>query len=441
MFWVFLLGFTSGYPWVITASCLSAWLADADVNKGTIGLFGLVATGYAINFFWGPVVDHVRIPLLHKIGLRRSWLFLCVLVMCLSTFCLSIWGVKVGVTTEANLSNTLWLMAIFLVIVGYTSATLDIVTAAYRINIVKSSEPHLIGIAASMEVAGWWTGYSLPAMFALLWVDKIGWNNTYLGLALLFIPIGLWILIGFREPEVIPRKPIRRFWDLLDVTHFGAVWEFLTRLKWIALFVLLFIFTFKLGEAFLGRMSIVFYKDVGFTNEQVGWYSKGWNGIVTVTASIFAGLFIGKFRAIPTLIIGGIAMAATNLMFAWIAVDASTQGVPSLDLYFWTVLLDGISGAFATIAFVTFITHYTSRVHSATQYAAMASLGTLGRTTLAASSGFVVIWLGDNWSLYFILTAVAVIPALSLLFPIARLKKRYEAKRRATNESVSVDNV
>lgn len=81
------------------------------------------------------------------------------------------------------------------------------------------------------------------------------------------------------------------------------------------------------------------------------------------------------------------------------------------------LLLGGITRRFATIAFITFITH------SATQYAATAALGTLGRTTLAAFSGLVVEALGDNWVLYFILTAVAVIPALLLLFSITRFSK------------------
>ena len=50
----------------------------------------------------------------------------------------------------------------------------------------------------------------------------------------------------------------------------------------IALAILAFIFLFKIGEAFLGRMSVIFYKEIGFTKTDIALYSKGLGWLTTV---------------------------------------------------------------------------------------------------------------------------------------------------------------
>ena len=424
MLWIFLLGCYSGYPWAVWSSCQVLWLAQVDISKGTIGLFSLLGVGYGINWLWAPIVDHVRLPILHKIGHRKSWLILCLTVMCLATFCVSFFVFFEPASENFDPVPALILLSAFLLVIAWSSATLDITTAAYRINIIKPTETRLVGTAAAMEVAGWWVGYGLPAGFAFWLAEIAGWNVAYGWLATIFL-VGVFIVFAIGEPERVVRKPIRRFMELLDRTHFGAFLEFFKRNGTaLALYVLLFVFSFKLGEAFLGKMSIVFYDNIGFSGKQIGVISKWIGTLITVSGSLLAGLFVARFKLLPTLIISGIGMAATNLMFVWIAVDVSQSGVPSGTLFVWTTVLDNFSGAFASLAFVSFITHYTSRIHSATQYTALSSLGTLGRTSLAALSGFAVEGLGDNWVLFFILTSVAIVPALMLLWPIHRKMKK-----------------
>ncbi|MGO2321043.1 MAG: AmpG family muropeptide MFS transporter, partial [Vibrio toranzoniae] len=112
------------------------------------------------------------------------------------------------------------------------------------------------------------------------------------------------------------------------------------------------------------------------------------------------------------LMIGGIAMASSNLMFAWIA-----QVGPNEHLFLATLMVDNFTSAFSTVAFVSFLTMVTGQAFSATQYALLASLGNLGRTTLASFSGEVVDYLND-WSTFFILTALMVIPSLIMLYSL-----------------------
>ena len=188
-----------------------------------------------------------------------------------------------------------------------------------------------------------------------------------------------------------------------------------------ALGLLLFIFIFKLGESFLGRMSIVFYKEVGFDNTAIAAYSKLLTWAVTMIAAIPCGLLNAHFGLIRGLYISGICMAASNLMFCLIAAAG-----PDIPLYIFTVIVDGLTAAWASIAFVSFISMLCNHAFSATQYALMASLSTLGRTTVASFSGQAVDALDGNWSVFFVVTALMVIPSLLLLWRLTpRLREHY----------------
>merc|ERR1712072_815900 len=114
---------------------------------------------------------------------------------------------------------------------------------------------------------------------------------------------------------------------------------------------------------------------------------------------------------IKTMFFAGILMAATNLLFAALAWTGKSEL-----LFAIAVIFDDMAAAFATVAFVAFISLLVDRTYTATQYALLASIGTAGRTTLAASSGALVDWLNGDWGIFFVITAVMVIPSLIFLW-------------------------
>ncbi|NCO47349.1 MAG: AmpG family muropeptide MFS transporter, partial [Vibrio sp.] len=154
------------------------------------------------------------------------------------------------------------------------------------------------------------------------------------------------------------------------------------------------------------------YKEIGFSNEQIGHYSKliGWGA--TLFFTLIGSMFNVRFGIVRGLMIGGIAMSASNLMFSWIA-----QVGPNEHLFLATIIVDNFTTAFSTVAFVSFLTVLTGQAFSATQYALLASLGNFGRTTLASFSGELVDYL-NNWSLFFIITALMVVPSLIMLYSL-----------------------
>lgn len=429
LLYIFFMGCASGFPWVLIGSNMSGWLQDAGLSRAAIGYFGSIFVVYALNFLWAPLLDRVKLPVLHRLlGQRRSWILLMQSFM----FCATL---TIAYTDPSH--SLLWTSLLALSI-AVASSTQDVAIDAYRIDSIAGEKLRLPP-AAAMAVIGWWTGYSLPGAIAFFNADKLGWNTVYLGMAAIQLLLIL-ATIYCREPktdrDALQQKASLRYqhrmgqgklsgylvW--LSVTVIEPFAEFFRRNGWqMALSLLLFVFLFKIGEAFLGRMSIPFYREVGFSNEQIAEYSKliGWLAMVIFT--LIGSAINIRFGILRGLFIGGVAMAASNLMFAWIAVVG-----PNTNLFLATILVDNFTSAFSTVAFVSFLTFLTGHAFSATQYALLASLGNLGRTTLASFSGELVDFLEGDWALFFTITALMVIPSLCLLLWIGRKFKALEPK-------------
>ncbi len=145
-------------------------------------------------------------------------------------------------------------------------------------------------------------------------------------------------------------------------------------------------------------------------------------------------MFNVRFGIVKGLMIGGIAMSASNLMFAWIA-----QVGPNEHLFLATIIVDNFTTAFSTVAFVSFLTILTGQAFSATQYALLASLGNFGRTTLASFSGELVDMLND-WSTFFIITSLMVIPSLIMLYSLRHYFNDLLEKARARDAQPKADD-
>ena len=399
-------------------SVMSAWLSDEGLSRSTIGLFGIVFATYSFNFLWSPFIDKLKPPFL---GQRRGWIIAMQGVTALC--CLAI--------SQLNAQSDLFTMALIAFLIAIASSTQDIAIDGFRIDSIAENDKDGLSAASSVATAGWWTGYGgLGAIpFYLADLTSWTWPNIYLVLAAFMIVL-MMATVFAKEPDIDRESLLRA------ITHDNAqgagTWlkttiitpfvEFFNRngVK-LAVSFLLFIFLFKIGEAFLGRMSIVFYKEIGFSNSDIGTYSKLLNWWVTIVFSLLGGLVNIRYGIYRGLMIAGIAMAASNLMFALIA-----QTGPSTSLLAAAVIIDGFTAAWSTVAMVSLISLLCNRAFSATQYALMASLSVAGRTSVASYSGFIVDYLDGNWSLFFIITALMVIPSLCFLYSIREHIKKVE---------------
>ena len=424
---ILLLGIISGFPWVLIGSSLSLWLKEDGLSRSTIGWAGLIFAVYAFNYLWAPIIDRIRIPwLTNKIGHRRGWIVTMQFVILIS---LVLWSV---VNPTANLA----LVITIGLVIAVASATQDITVDALRIEQIGEDEGKSMQAGAAMAVVGWWTGYKLGGVIALNaaeYFQNIGFENYWqitflvLGIFIILCNIGLMFV---HEPQPIERQKSQKDTDLMFESKLGSSNAATKSIAWIggtiagpiisffringfkiALGILAFVFLFKIGEAFLGRMSIIFYKEIGFSKSDIALYSKGLGWITTVIFTLLGGLFAIRSGVVKAMFISGILMASTNILFSVLAWSGKSEW-----LFAIAVIFDDMAAAFATVAFVAFISLLVDRTYTATQYALLASIGTAGRTTLAASSGAMVDWLNGDWGIFFIITAIMVIPSLICLW-------------------------
>ena len=424
---ILLLGSISGFPWVLIGSSLSLWLKEDGLSRSTIGWAGLIFGVYAFNYLWAPLVDRIQIPFLtKKIGHRRAWIVLMQLIILAS---LVLWSL-------INPTENLALVITVGLLIAIASATQDITVDALRIEQIGENEGKSMAAGAAMAVVGWWSGYKLGGVIALFsaeYFQMLGFENYWqitfliLGILIILMNIGL-MFIGEQNSD--ERKVKQALNDKIISEKLGNKNIFSNLMTWIggtlggpiisffkkngysiALGILGFVFLFKVGEAFLGRMSIIFYKEIGFSKSDIAIYSKTLGWITTVIFTLLGGLFVIRSGVLKAMFLAGIIMACTNLLFSVLAWSDKSEL-----LFAIAVIFDDIAAAFATVAFVAFISLLVDRAYTATQYALLASIGTAGRTTLASSSGALVDWLNGNWGLFFILTALMVIPSLIILW-------------------------
>ena len=426
---ILLLGAISGFPWVLIGSSLSLWLKEEGLSRSTIGWAGLIFGVYAFNYLWAPLIDRLQIPVLtKKLGHRRGWI---VLMQIAILICLIIWSF-------INPTENLTLLIVIGLIIAIASSTQDITVDALRIEQIGENEGKSMAAGAAMAVVGWWSGYKLGGMISLLtaeYLENIGitnyWQITFLilGIIIILMSIGLMFI---HEPILTDRSLKQKETDKLIESKLGSKNVITSIVAWIsgtlggpiisffkkngfsiAIGILGFVFLFKIGEAFLGRMSIIFYKEIGFSKGDIAIYSKTLGWITTVVFTLLGGLFVIRSGVLKAMFLAGILMAATNLLFTVLAWSGKSEL-----LFAIAVIFDDIAAAFATVAFVAFISLLVDRAYTATQYALLASIGTAGRTTLASSSGALVDWLNGDWGTFFVLTTIMVIPSLICLWLI-----------------------
>ena len=431
---ILLLGAISGFPWVLIGSSLSLWLKEDGLSRSTIGWAGLIFAVYAFNYLWAPLIDRIQIPFLtKKIGHRRGWIVLMQSIILLS---LVIWSL-------IDPSEKLYFVILVGLIIAVASATQDITVDALRIEQIGENESRSMAAGAAMAVVGWWSGYKLGGVISLFtadYLEKIGienyWQITFLILGILVILMNIGLMF-IKEQSASTRLSNQNQNDKIISSKFRND-NFLTKIiTWltgtisgpivsffkkngfsIAIGILAFVFLFKVGEAFLGRMSIIFYKEIGFSKSDIAIYSKTLGWITTVVFTLLGGLFVIRSGVVKAMFLAGILMAGTNLLFTVLAWSEKSEL-----LFAIAIIFDDIAAAFATVAFVAFISLLVDRTYTATQYALLASIGTAGRTTLASSSGALVDWLNGDWGIFFIITAIMIIPSLIILWFIKQKLK------------------
>ncbi len=490
-----LLGFAAGLPYMLVFSTLSVWLREAGVARETIGFASLIGLAYAFKWVWSPLLDQWRLPILGRLGRRRSWLVLSQILIAIGL---------AGMAFCDPQTHLTWLIALA-VLVAFASATQDIAVDAYRLEIVDDSRQAALA-------ASYMSGYRVAALLAtagaLYFAEGFGstvqlyhhsaWAATYLVFALLMLP-GLITSIWMKEPNVALRTQLSAarygfshqiasvvvliillvsvpamftqyyytdfasvlrgdtsvlglvmqdrallrammytIFTFLCLSAFGRrglapvltpINDFVGRYRWQALVLLGLIATYRMSDTVMGVMANVFYIDQGFTKDQIASVSKLFGLIMTLVGAGAGGLLIVRFGILPILFIGGLASAATNLLFLML----SSMGA-NLEMLIVTISADNFSAGLATAAFVAYLSSLTNLKFSATQYALLSSIMLLLPRLIGGYSGVMVERLG--YAHFFLVTALLGVPTLILI----AMQWRREGPQANGSKSNSAEN-
>ncbi len=444
-----LLGFASGLPLALSTGSLQAWLTVSGVDIKTIGFFALAGLPYTFKFVWAPLIDRFEPP---WIGRRRGWLLLTQLLLA-GAFLLM---------AQLDPGTQIDLMGAVAVAIAFLSASQDVVFDAYRSDLLAERER---GAGAAVSVLGYRLAMLVSGGLALILADQwLGWPATYRVMAVL---MGLFAVVSALAPEVPATQPIGKTapgaasreligfaamlatglavwlglralpWGALETDRFGRLvlltgslmlsfamairvaravgfpsfvvpWDaFFARDK--AVWLLIFIVFYKLGDAFAGSLATTFLiRGVGFSQTEVGAVNKVFGLAATLIGALAGGAWLARVSLFKALMVFGVLQAVSNLGYWLLSVLPRDTA-----LLAGAVGLENLCGGMGTAAFVAFLMALTQREFSAAQFALLSALAAIGRVYVGPASGVLVEVLG--WPSFFLVSVVAALPGLLLL--------------------------
>jgi PAT family beta-lactamase induction signal transducer AmpG len=236
-------GFSSGLPLFVLISLLSAWLREGGVDLKAIGLLALVQFPYIWKFVWAPLCDRYGLGL----GRRRTWMLFSQLALIMT---IPLFGWLSPQTDMAQITGLAILVALF-------SATQDIAIDAYRRELLKDEE---MGLGNVVHVNAYKIAGLIPGSLSLILADHLSWPWVY-GITALFMVPGLLMTLMVKEPPASVQAPATLRQAIIEPFH-----EFINRKGWVsALYVLAFIFFYKLGDSMATSLATPFYLDMGYS--------------------------------------------------------------------------------------------------------------------------------------------------------------------------------
>ena len=388
-----LTGFSSGLPLFILISLIPAWLRIENIDLKVIGLFSLIQLPFTWKFIWAPIFDRYKILM----GRRRGWLIVFQILLLLSIASLGFFDAAIDLKTIALIS---FLIAIF-------SASHDVVIDAYRREILDDAE---LGIGNAIHVNAYKISSLIPGSLSLILADMIPWQNVFL-ITSLFMLVGIAMTLTVKEPDTQYIQP-KNFKDSV-IQPFISFFKKNGREN--ALYILLFIFLYKLGDSMATALVTPFYIDLNFSMTEIGIIAKNAGLWASVIGGFLGGIWMIKIGINKALWIFGFLQLVTIIPFIVLSMVGH-----NLILLGITVGLESFAMGLGTTALIAFISKQTDPRYTATQFALFTSLASIPRSITNASTGFIVESLG--WTNFFYLCFMLAIPGMLLLLKVAPYK-------------------
>ncbi len=397
-----IMGFASGIPLSLSDSTLQAWLTMENISIGSIGMFSLVGLPYLLKFIWAPLLDRFNLVFL---GRRKDWIFVFQLCVAASLF---------YVGQMDFVQDQLYVLGIVAFSIALFSASQDVVVDAYRADVSFANER---AFAAAISVTGYRIAMIVSGAGALIAAQSLGFGAVYSILGFIML---ICALLNF----VFPSLQFVRSEDNRGIQSLSApFFDLFVRKEF--LLIMFLVVSYKLGDAFAGRLTTTFLlRHLEFSLVDVGSINKALGLAASIIGAIYGGVFVYRFGLYRSLLYFGILQAITNLGFFILSLCEKN--------YFGLITvigLENLAGGMGTAAFIAFLMNICNKSFTATQFAILTAIASLGRVFSGPPSGFLVENYG--WSLFFIFSFFVALPSILILKLYKVRLDRYFSKESA----------
>jgi PAT family beta-lactamase induction signal transducer AmpG len=384
------LGFSSGLPFMLFGNTLGLWLAEDKIAPATIGFLSWVCLPYLLQFVWGAAVDRVRLPLLGRLGRRRSWMVLTQV------------GVAAGLLgmSAADPQAHLGRMAVFAILTSLAGATQDTVINAWRIESAVDGEE--LGLLTSAYTLGYRGALIATEALILIVAQHLGWPLAY-ALYGGAMAVGVAAALLASEPEkadqVMEAKrsgalahPLR---TVIDTVVGPFIVFFRTHGVGLAALMLGMITVYHLCDYMRGPMSGPFYIAMGITKPTIAIVRLTFGLAGSLSGVALGGIVILRIGILRSLVIGAIAQPVGIAAFAILArhggdFDLISTGPFAVTAFQAIMGFDSLAIGFSGVALASYMSTLTTLGYTATQYALLTSAMAWTGKTLKGFSGLMV---------------------------------------------------
>lgn len=379
-----MLAFSSGLPLALVGSTLQLMYTAYGFSLLAIGSITLLSLPYTLKFLWAPLMDRFSPSFL---GRRRGWVLIAQLVIAVGLLLM-------GLLNPLHHSQLLFMLA---VLVAFGSASQDISFDAYRTDILHADER---GLGASVNTIGYRLAMLVSGAFAVALAVKTSWQFSYSLMALLML---LLIAATVWAPSPVKAKPPAN----LSRAILDPLSDILKRRK--AIWIIIFILTYKLCDAFALSLSSVFLvRGVGFSLTTIAGTTKVVGLVASLMGAMAGGLIYKRLGLWRSLFCFGVLQTLSNFTYLYLALSSKIYIVMATAV-FTEFFCSGVSA----VAFVAFLMALCNHRYTAMQYAIFSALAALAHTVVGPFAGLVARDWG--WVNFYILSIVLGLPSLLIL--------------------------
>ena len=390
------LGFSSGIPFLLVYVTQSAWLSEAKVPIGILGLMSEMTLAYKFKFLWAPFLDRYDAPLLGRLlGRRRGWI-----VLSQAGIVLALVGVAFGDPGQ----RLPWTIA-FSLALGFAGATQDVVIDGWRITAVPVEGQALM---SSWAEVGWRVGNLVAGAGALYLADAFGWRAAYLCMALALLP---GVAAALLAPEPARPEDAAGAPSGFVATVVDPIRDLLARLGPMAFPTLALVAGFRMPGYISSAMAVPLFKSLHYSNSDIATATKLFGFWVALGGTFLASAVVRRVGLMAALFAGTVFASASHLSLAYLAVHGD-HGGGEFWLFVTAVSVDDFAYAFASIVLITYMSSLSATEHAASQYALLTSLCALPGSLIAGASGFLIERMSFEW--FFVSTSLIGVPVAAL---------------------------